>query len=83
MSDEAILSSRSGTSNPLGKRTEDVRGKIPFEIKQMLLRDVADHIAGSESELICEIIMAHYLGKAGLKKLNDDRLDRLFGTGQE
>lgn len=77
------LSSRSGTSNPLGKRTEDVRSKIPYAIKEAMARDVANELAGSESELICEILMVHYLGVDGVLKIHEDRLQRFRNAGKE
>lgn len=81
---EGILMSRSGTSSPLGKRSEDVRSKVAFPIKEAINRDVASGLLGlSESEVIDAILTKHYLGKAGMDKLHEEKMAVLFGIGQE
>lgn len=81
---KAPLASRSGNSNPLGKRTEDVRGKVPYAIKEMINRDVASGLlGGSESEVVDAILTKHYLGRSGMDKLHESRMRALFGEGQE
>lgn len=84
MAGDKILTSRSLTSNPLGKRTEDVRGKVPYVIKEMINRDVASGVlGGSESEVVDAILTKHYLGRSGMDKLHEERMKLLFGEGQE
>ncbi len=82
--DDLPLASRSGKSNPLGKRTEDVRGKVPYIIKEMINRDIAAGILGqTESEVVDAILTKHYLGRSGMDKLHEERMKLLFGSGQE
>lgn len=82
--DDTPLASRSGKSSPFGKRTEDVRGKVAFPIKEMINRDIASGIlGGSESEVVDAILTKHYLGRSGMDKLHEERMNMLFGSGNE
>lgn len=84
MSDDDILESRSGTSNPFGKCTEVAKTMLPFEIKEGLARKVHEAGYGSEQEYLRDLIMVNVIGVDGLLKIQEERLRRFvtWGTGK-
>lgn len=82
MSDETPLSSRSGISNPFGKNTEEVKARLPFDIKHGFIRIAHEHNM-SESELLRELIMIRVLGFDVYKKVQEERLSSVAGIGHK
>lgn len=82
MSNDNPLSSRSGTTNPFGKSTEEVKARIPFEIKEGFTR-IAHENCMTESELLRELVMIRVLGFDRVKKIHEERLSRVAGIGHE
>jgi len=80
--DDAPLASRSGTSNPLGKCTEDLRTKVPYAIKDGICR-LANEVGMSEAEYLRDLLMVHVLGIDVVTKIQQDRINRFAGMGQE
>ena len=78
--DDTPLASRSGNSNPFGKCTEEVRARIPYEVKEGLSR-LVNESGMSEAEYVREVIMVHVLGVDAVRKLNEERLQRVAGIG--
>lgn len=79
---DAPLSSRSGTSNPFGKCTEDVRARVPYAVKEGLAR-LVNESGMSEQEYVREVLMVHVLGVDVVLKIHEQRLMRAAGQGQE
>ena len=80
--DAAPLTSRSGTSNPFGKCTEDVRAKVPYVIKEGLSR-LVNESGMSEAEYVRDVLMVHVLGVDAVIKIHEERIKRFAGMGQE
>lgn len=80
--DDTPLASRSGTSNPLGKCTEDIRTKVPYAIKDGLCR-LANELGMSEAEYLRDLLMVHILGVNEVSKIQQDRINRFAAMGQE
>ena len=78
--DDTPLASRSGNSNPFGKCTEEVRAKVPYVIKEGLSR-LVNESGMSEAEYVREVLMVHVLGVDAVRKLNEERLQRVAGIG--
>ncbi len=83
MSDVIPLSSRSGTSNPLGKCTETAKTMLPIEIKEGMRRKAFD-MGVSEQEYLRELIMVDVLGVDMVLKLHEQRIGsfRTMGAGK-
>lgn len=78
------LASRSARRSALGKRTEDVRGKVSYPIREALNRDIAAGVLGdTESAVVDAILTSYYLGRSAMDKLHEERMNLLFGSGQE
>lgn len=80
--DDAPLASRSGTSNPFGKCTEEVKTLVPFEIKEGFARIAHEH-GVSPSEYLREIVMVNVIGIDGVRKIYEERLSRMAVAGQK
>ena len=80
--DDTPLASRSGNSNPFGKCTEDVRARIPYEVKEGLSR-LANESGMSEAEYVRDVLMVHVLGVDAVIKIHEERIKRFAGMGQE
>lgn len=80
--EESILYSRSGTSSPFGKNTEEVKARIPFELKEGFTR-IAHELGMNESELLRELIMIRVLGFDMVKKIHEERFERVAGIGNK
>mgnify|MGYP003385075741 CR=1 FL=1 len=80
--DDPPLNSRSGTSNPFGKCTEEVKARIPYEIKEGFAR-IAHELGMNESELLRELVMLRVIGVDGVRRLNDERLALVAGNGHK
>ena len=78
---EPILS-RSGITSSFGKSTEEVKARIPFEIKEGFTR-IAHENNMTESELLRELVMIRVLGFDMVRRLNEERLQRVAGIGNE
>ncbi len=76
------LESRSVTSNPFGKCTEEVKARIPYEIKEGFQR-IANEMGMTESELLREMVMVKVLGLDMVAKIYQERLARVAGIGHE
>ena len=80
--DDAPLESRSGTSNPFGKCTEEVKTLVPFEIKEGFARLAHEH-GVSPSEYLREIVMVNVVGVDGVRKIYEERLARIVNARLE
>lgn len=80
--DEAPLASRSGTSNPFGKCTEEIKTLVPFEVKEGFARIAHEH-GVSPSEYLREMVMVNVIGIDGVRKIYEERLLRMAGTGRK
>ena len=80
--DDIPLASRSGTSNPFGKCTEEVKTLVPFEIKEGFARLAHEH-GVSPSEYLREIVMVNVVGVDGVRKIYEERLARIVNARQE
>lgn len=80
--DDAPLASRSGTSNPFGKCTEEVKTLVPFEIKEGFARLAHEH-GVSPSEYLREIVMVNVVGVDGVRKIYEERLARIVNARRE
>ena len=80
--DDAPLASRSGTSNPFGKCTEEVKTLVPFEIKEGFARLAHEH-GVSPSEYLREIVMVNVVGVDGVRKIYEERLARIVNARLE
>lgn len=76
------LASRSGTSNPFGKCTEEVKTLVSFEIKEGFSRLAHEH-GVSPSEYLREIVMVNVIGVDGVRKIYEDRIARIAGIRRE
>lgn len=76
--DDSPLASRSGTSNPFGKCTEEVKARVPYEIKEGFQR-IAHDLGITESQLLREMIEMRVLGFDMVRKINEERLMRVAG----
>lgn len=76
--DDTPLASRSGTSNPFGKCTEEVKARVPYEIKEGFQR-IAHDLDITESQLLREMIEMRVLGFDMVRKINEERLMRVAG----
>jgi len=77
---DEILMSRPGITSPFGKSTEEVKARIPFDIKEGFTR-IAHEMHMTESELLRELVMIRVLGFDMVKKLHEERLERVAGIG--
>jgi len=80
--DDAPMTSRSGTSNPFGKCTEEVKTLVPFEIKEGFARLAHEH-GVSPSEYLREIVMVNVVGVDGVRKIYEERLARIVNARRE
>lgn len=81
-SPDGILMSRSGTSNPFGKCSEEVKARIPYDIKEGFTR-IAHDMGMNESELLREMVMVKVLGVDMVRKIYNERLSKVAGIGHE
>lgn len=80
--DDAPLASRAASSNPYGKCTEEVKARIPYDIKEGFTR-IAHDMGMNESELLREMVMVKVLGMDTVRKIYEERLQRVAGIGNE
>ncbi len=80
--DDEPLFSRPLCSNSFGKCTEEVKARIPYDIKEGFTR-IAHDIGMSESELLREMVMVKVLGLDMVRKIYEERLVKVAGTGHE
>jgi hypothetical protein len=72
---------RIGSSNAVGKLTEDIRAKVDVETKEELERLAFD--AGmNTSEFLREMVMIRVYGREHVARLHKARLDVVAGKGQ-
>lgn len=76
------LASRSGVSNAIGKNTEEIKARVPYEIKEGFTR-IAHEMGMTESELLREMLMVKVLGVDVVRSLNEKRLRLVAGIGHE
>lgn len=80
--DDIPLASRSGTSNPFGKCTEEVKTLVPFDIKEDFSRLAHEH-GLTPSEFLRELVMVRVLGVDRVRRIYEQRLNGIAGIGQE
>lgn len=73
---------RSGQSSPFGGLSEGRKIKLPFETETEL--DRRAHAVGmTYSEYARIVLMAHAHGEAYVRRMQDERLAAVLGTGLE
>lgn len=77
-----MLSSRPATTTPFGKCTEEVKARLPYEIKEGFSR-IANEMGMTESELLREMVMVKVLGIDVVRSMHEKRLRLVAGIGQE
>lgn len=82
MSEETPMASRSVQSNPFGKCTEEVKARVPYEIKEGFQR-LAHELDMTESQLLRQLIEIRVLWYDMTKKIQDERLARVAGMGNK
>jgi len=80
--DDAPLASRAASSNSYGKCTEEVKARIPYDIKEGFTR-IAHDMGMNESELLREMVMVKVLGMDTVRRIYEERLQRVAGIGNE
>lgn len=80
--DDTPLASRSGTSNPFGKCTEELKTLVPFEIKEGFARIAHEH-GVSPSEYLREVVMVNVIGIDGVRKIYEKRLACMAVAGRK
>lgn len=80
MTDESAMFSRPTTTGPFGKCTEELKARVPYEIKEGFQR-IAHDMDMTESELLREMITVRVLGLDMVRKIYEERLSRVAGTG--
>lgn len=82
--DDALMHSRSGISNPLGKKTEKVRSAyVPFAVKEGLNRPVAESRFKCEAEYISYLLTVHVMGEEAMRRINEAELKNFVIKGRE
>lgn len=76
------MASRSGVSNAIGKNTEEIKARVPYEIKEGFTR-IAHEMGMTESELLREMLMIKVLGVDVVRTMNEKRLRLVAGIGHE
>ena len=76
--DDFLLASRPASSSPFGKCTEEVKARIPYEIKEGFAR-IANEIGMTESELLREMVMVKVLGVDVVRSMQEKRLQLIIG----
>ena len=82
MAQSRPMFSRSGESCLLGKRTEEVRSRVPGETIDVLNRQ-AREVGMSLSEYVCWKLMIEAHGFDHVAKLQSQRLAVIAGNGKE
>lgn len=80
--DKGVMTSRSGSSNPFGKCTEEVKTLVPYEIKEAVARLANEH-GMTPSEFLREIVMIRVLGVDDVRRIYESRLNSIAGIGRE
>jgi len=80
--DDIPMASRAGSSNPFGKCTEEIKTLVPYEVKEGFAR-LANDNGMTPSEFMRELVMVRVLGVDGVRKIYDQRLNRVAGIRQE
>lgn len=79
---EEVLLARGQATSPFGKCTEEIKSKLPFEIKESFTR-IAHDAGMTESEYLREMIMIKVLGLDMVRKIHAERLERVAGIGPQ
>lgn len=74
--------SRSGESCLLGKRTAEIRSRVPDETEEILTRK-AREVGMALSEYVCWKLMIEAHGLEHVRKLQTERLSVIAGTGKK
>lgn len=83
MSDPATPAfSRTTSASPFGKCTEELKTKIPYEVKESFGR-LAHELGVTESELLRDMVMTRLFSAEHLVSLYAKRLAGVAGMGQE
>jgi len=76
------LESRPLTTSQFGKCTEEVKARIPYDIKEGFTR-IAHEMGMTESELLREMLMVKVLGVDVVRSMHEKRLRLVAGIGDE
>ena len=76
------LSRQTRSQSQLGKCTEEIRARVPYQIKEEFLR-MANDLGMTESEMLREIIIVRVLGVDAVRRLYDERVSLVAGIAQE
>lgn len=77
-----LMLSRASHSSPLGKSTEEVKARVPYEVKEGFAR-IAHELGMTESELLREMVTIKVLGLDTVRRLNEERLARVAANSHE
>lgn len=70
--------SRSSTPSQFGKCTEEIKARVPYEIKEGFQR-IAHDLGITESQLMREMIEIRVLGLDVVRRIDDERRMRVAG----
>ena len=82
MANDAPNFSRTPTQSPFGKCTEDLKCKVPYDVKSEFTK-MTHELGFTDSELLCDMVMIRLYGVDRLVSLNAQRLSVVAGIGQE
>lgn len=82
MSDSLPAFSRTANASPFGKCTEELKCKLPYEVKAEFNK-LAHELGISDSELLRDMVMARLFSAEHLVSLYAKRLHVVTGIGQE
>lgn len=74
--------SRSAAASPYGKCTEELKARVPYEIKEGFTR-IAHDLGMSESELLRDLVTIRVLGIEVVRKIQEERLGVVAGIGHK
>lgn len=82
MSNSLPAFSRTANASPFGKCTEELKCKLPYEVKAEFNK-LAHELGISDSELLRDMVMARLFTPEHLVSLYAKRLNVVAGIGQE
>ncbi|OGT02140.1 MAG: hypothetical protein A2143_00650 [Gallionellales bacterium RBG_16_57_15] len=77
-----ILFSRSVTTNHFGKCTEEIKTRVPYELKEGFAR-IASDAGMTESEYLRKMLELKVFGLDMVRKIHDEQLRQVAGIGRE
>ncbi len=75
-----VLMSRPAHANPFGKCTEELKTRVPYQVKEAFTR-IAHDLDMTEAELLREMVMVKVYGVDMVQKIYAERVSRVAGIG--